>query len=200
MDTRVLLIKSTEIVTFLFAAFGGFLLKVAPPEAGGAQFGVGISSILTLCVLLYISAVSLNLPQHVYEKRWLIAAGVSFVIALSASFFYQSNFLKYTFHYPTESSEEIYFRGTTMTEKAEEYCGKRFEIVTVQDCVGDFGGLATRGRVWQPDSIQTATLFLTSNYIVVILSLATTIFCLTEGILSPRGMFENTPDEGEVGE
>jgi hypothetical protein len=182
---RTLLVRSIEIVTFLFAAFGHFLTEIAPPEEGGTQFAIGISSLLALCALLYISAISKRLPPKKFATRWLISAGVFLAMALATALIYQANFLKYTFHFPHEHSTEIYIGGTTYTAEAMRY-RQGHPQKSVQDILLDFGGLEARTHLWTEVSMREATMWLTTNYIAFVLSVAATIFSLTEGVLVNR--------------
>jgi hypothetical protein len=178
-----ILVKSIQVVTFIFAAFGHFLHDIAPPEEGGTQFAVGISSLLALCVLLYVSAISKNLPSKKFKRAWLIAAGAFMVMALSTALLYQSNFLKYTFRFPHDHSEEIYFGGTAYTAKATQYRQEN-PGKSIQQVLLDFGGLEARTTIWPEHSIRAAMLWLTTSYIAFVLSVAAAIFSLTEGILA----------------
>jgi uncharacterized membrane protein len=58
MKTKNILAKGIQVVIFLFAGFGNFLLNVAPPVEADPSFAVAISSILALFVLLFISAIT----------------------------------------------------------------------------------------------------------------------------------------------
>jgi hypothetical protein len=178
-----ILVKSIQGVMFIFAAFGGFLRDIAPPEEGGTRFAVGISSVLALCVLLYVSAISKKLHLKEFKTTWLIAAGAFMVVALIAALLYQSNFLKYTFHFPYDDSEEIYFGGTAYTATATQYRQENPEK-SIQQVLLDFGGLEARRKVWPERSIRAAMLRLTLSYIAFVLSIAAAIFSLTEGILA----------------
>jgi hypothetical protein len=170
-------------VGFLFAGFGQFLHKAAPPAEGGTSFAVGMSSVLVLCAFLYISALSKNLPRKSFKVRWLSAAACFFVIAVCAAPFYYFSLLRSTFHFPDEASREIYTGGTSYTPQAEQY-RRAHPNISIQELVLDFGGIEARHRIWTPESMRSVKLKLTSLYIVLALSLAAGIFCLTEGVLT----------------
>jgi hypothetical protein len=55
MDKKAILRSAVSAVAFIFTMFGGFFLKVAPPEEVDAKFAVGITSFCVLVTLLVIS-------------------------------------------------------------------------------------------------------------------------------------------------
>src|SRR5579864_1135681 len=101
-EFKNLLASFIEVVTFLFAAFGGFLKKVAPPDQAGAQYPVGIMSFLMLILLLAISAIARKTSAKTAFKRWVGGGLILFVFALFASFLYPYALSHYT--YPQESA------------------------------------------------------------------------------------------------
>ena len=187
MSSKTVLARAIEVVAFLFAAFGHALVNIAPPEEGDTTFAVGIGSLLALCVLLFISAVSKNLPRRKFKRRWLLAAGVFFAVTLTSVFFYFSNLNTYTFRYPPETLVDVHIGGgEAFTPLAQD---RRTMIPNepVASLVSAFGGVEYRERVWTDESLRDARMILTVNYVLLVLSLAATIFCLTEGILvDPR--------------
>lgn len=182
METKRIISRSIEIIVFIFGAFGGFLKNVAPPGEANARYAVGISSMLALCVLLFISSISKGQPKQKFKKRWLTAAGVLFGVAIVAAFAYRWNIDRLTFPFPPESRTADYVAGTKLTELAKGFLEENPGL-TRSDLVDKFGGLAMRERVWTAKSIREAKMVLTINYVLVTLSLTATVFCLTEGIL-----------------
>jgi hypothetical protein len=186
MRSKQLLVRGVEIVTFLFAAFGHFLLNVAPPEEGRLRISIGIASVLTLGLLLYISALARALPARTHKRAWLIAAGSLLAVVIVALPWYRSNLGKYTFAYPAPDSPSSFVRGSELWPKAAAYW-KSNPHKTVQDIVGDFGGPGARTVVWTEASIQSASTILGIHYLVVVLSLTSALFCLTEGFAGRAG-------------
>ncbi len=75
MNSKALLAKGIEVIVFLFAGFGHFLMNIAPPDETGVSFPAGISSLLALCILFFISALSSKKqPRGKTKKKWLIAS------------------------------------------------------------------------------------------------------------------------------
>ena len=196
MGTKQILTRAIEIVTFLFAAFGHFLLDIAPPEEGGSRMAVGIASFLTLGVLLYISALAKAAPAEKHRKAWFLAAGLLLVAAIVAAPWYRSNLLQHTFPFPTTGSPTSFMKGTELTPRADQYWTSNPQK-TEQEVVLDFGGVADRELVWTASSIRKATMILTVHYLVVVLSLAMAIFCVTEGIAAgPKSLLASSEPEG----
>ncbi|NKB81092.1 MAG: hypothetical protein GKS05_04210 [Nitrospirales bacterium] len=180
MPSKNVLAKAIGIVSFLLAAFGGVFKRIAPPEEAGTHFSVGLASVLTLCLFLFISAITKNQERSKFKQRWLTAATVFFVGSIVASMTYFWNHDRLSFNFP-EGSEAKYMAGTKMTEEYAEYM-KTENIGSKSDLIKDVS-LKDRNKVWKEPSIRRAKLILVSNYVVFVLSIAATIFCLTEGIL-----------------
>ncbi len=186
MKTKNILVRGAQVITFLFAGFGNFLLNVAPPVEGDPSFAVAVSSILTLFALLFISATTKNYNQKFLKKIWLGASLLFFVTALISSIIYKDNLNTLTFSYPPENPLAQHIAGTVFTPVAEKYRQENPQK-TLAETVAAFGGLASLERVWTRDSIVHAKKVLTVNYILVVLSVAFMLFSLTEGVLvSPK--------------
>ncbi|MDQ1589757.1 MAG: hypothetical protein QOG71_384 [Pyrinomonadaceae bacterium] len=181
MDNKYLS-RGVQLVTALLAAFGGFLLNIAPPDETGVKFAVGISSFLMLLVFLFIAALTQNSLAPSRKKYWLGVAGLCALIFIATAFLYRSNFEKLTFLYPPDDSAQVrYVNGTERTPNAEEQMRQRPTLSRAQ--LLDKFGEANRHETWTQDSIDRARTTLVVNYVVMVLSLALTFFCLTEGIL-----------------
>jgi hypothetical protein len=162
-----LLIKGIEVIGVLFAAFGGFFVGIAPPQAADAKFAVGLSSFLALIALFFISALS----KKRYRKMWLISA-----------YFYKKTYDALTFGYPPGSTQVEHIAGTELTKDAQEYKQKNPTISNAQ-LLAKFGGLENKGEVWPEESISRARTKLIGSYVFLVLAIASAIFALTEGVL-----------------
>ena len=182
MNTKAILTRGIQVTTFLFAAFNNFLMNITPPGETESRFAVGISSLLALFILLFISAISMNQPRKRLRKIWLTTSVIFFAVVVIASYIYKSNLDKLTFSFPPGSQKLEHIAGTTLTPEAMNY-QKEHPFKTASEIVADYGGLAFIERVWTRDSIQRAKMILTINYVLVVLSIAAMIFSLTEGIL-----------------
>lgn len=175
---RSVLVKGIEIVGVLFAAFGGFLVGIAPPQTADAKFAVGISSLLALIILFTIVA----LAKKEYRTAWIITAVCLFMVGAGAAYYYKTIFDELTFAYPAGSTKIEYVAGTELTTAASDYRQQHQGISNAQ-LLAKFGGLQNRGKVWPEDSANKARRKLTSSYVILVLALATAIFALTEGVL-----------------
>lgn len=185
MNTKKLIARSIGIVSFIFAAFGGFLKDIAPPEEAHAKYAIGISSMLVLCLLLVISALSQHKPQKKFKNQWLTTSIITFILTIIFSLMYYWLSLKYTFTYPSENEIEELIAGSMLTPDAKEYLNRIYpQNLDNSQLLADFGGIKNRHMVWTNSSIIKVKIILTITYIMLVLSLSTTIFCLTEGILT----------------
>jgi hypothetical protein len=175
-DYKKLLTPFIQTVTFLLAAFGGFLRKVAPPADVGAFYPVGILSFLTLIVLLIISTLGRRKEGETAYKPWLIAGIVLFVVALPTSFLYPHMLGVYTYpqNAPLES-RKISASDAHLTTDARGYKSVHHDA-TAEELVQNFED----GDVWSKAGIEEAELQLLLCYAALVLSLAGAIFCLLE--------------------
>lgn len=172
------LVKGIEIVGILFAAFGGFLAGIAPPQEADARFAVGISSFLVLIILFIVSALS----DKKYRRAWIIVAACLLIISVGSAFYYKTTYNSLTFEYPPGSKEVEHIAGTELTELAKSYKQQHEGISNAQLLAG-FGGLQNKGKVWKEDSINAARTKLIFSYVALVLAIASAIFALTEGAL-----------------
>lgn len=175
---RSILAKGIEIVGVLFAAFGGFLAGIAPPQAADSRFAVGISSFLALIILFTIAALS----KKKYRKGWIITAVCLFAIAGGAVYYYKVTYDALTFEYPPGSTKVEHIAGTEFTPEAKEYKLQHQGLSNAQ-LLAKFGGLQNKGEVWPEISVNNARRKLISSYIILILAITASIFALTEGAL-----------------
>jgi TRAP-type uncharacterized transport system fused permease subunit len=182
--TKNILVKGIEIVGILFAAFGGFLAGVAPPQAADARFAVGVASFFALIILFIIASVT----KRKHRKNWIITAGVLFIVSIVSAFYYWSNSLELTFEYPPGSAQTAYISGTELTPNAREYV-QQHQDTSKAKLLAMFGGLPNLSKVWPDESVKRARTKLIASYVLLVLSIASTIFALTEGVFSVGGSF-----------
>jgi hypothetical protein len=173
-----LLIKGTKVVGVLFAAFGGFFVGIAPPQAADAKFAVGLSAFLALIVLFIISA----LCKKKYRSVWLITACVLSVVIMFAAYYYKSNYDALAFEYPPGNTPVEHIAGTELTQDAREYKQKNPNLSSSQ-LLAKFGGLENKDEVWTEESISKARTKLIGSYVFLVLAIAGAVFALTEGVL-----------------
>lgn len=173
-----LLAKFIQIVVFLFAAFGGFLNEVAPPTQTNPKMAVGLGSFLVLIVLLIISAVARNVPAAKSNKKWIVAGCVFFVLAGVSGLLYPWTLSKLTYYYPPPPDAAVAWRvsGLELTQTAKDFIERE---------PGNYGPAQLEQNlryedIWTERSLAKAKLLLLSNYLCLVLSISTSIFCLLE--------------------
>jgi hypothetical protein len=103
---------------------------------------------------------------------------VFFVIAIGSAWEYGVSLDRLTFWYPPAHPTARYVAGTVLTPKGQQYEPSPEQYSKV---VFEFG-LDNRDKIWTGDSILHSKHVLCAYYVVTIVSLAGTIFCLTEGV------------------
>lgn len=173
-----LLAKFIQIVVFLFAAFGGFLNEVAPPTQTNPKMAVGLGSFLVLIVLLITSAIARNLPAARSNKKWIIAGCFFFVLAVVSGMLYPWTLSKLTYYYPPPPDAAVAWRvnGLELTQTAKDFIERE---------PGNYGPAQLEQNlryedIWTESSLAKAKLLLLSNYLCLVLSISTSIFCLLE--------------------
>lgn len=180
--TKRRLMKAMGIVSFLFAAFSGFLKDVAPPPETGAWKWVGFSSFAVLIVFLYVSALSAGRSNLKMRRIWLVVSACFFALAVGSGIVYGLALDRLTFWYPPGNATGRYLAGTVFTSKGETFHASPEQYPGV---VFEFG-LDNRDKIWTPESITHAGHVLCGYYSTFLVSLAACIFCLTEGAM--RGL------------
>jgi hypothetical protein len=186
MNVRVILAKAFEAVTFLFAGFGFFLKKIAPPDrvsetgSGPAPFAVGLASVLAMLVLLYVSALAAQRRTQ-YRRRWLIASGISLTIAplLGLGYFLAQSRL--TVAFPPDAPDHLWVAGTYLQSKPAELRAGGMSNGALLDY---YGGPKYIDKVWPAQAQDQAQIILVTLYVAFVLSVACTVFCITEALLN----------------
>jgi len=176
-DYKGLLVSFVEIVVFLFAAFGGFLKSIAPPEQSRAPYIVGILSFLALIALLIVSAVARSAPGERYRRGWIFAGVLAFVAALPASFLYPQALAQHTWWYPPDKAVQR-LRGldTNFTQPVKDFLKSNPQESAPERLARNF----ELDQIWTQQSMDRAASKLTALYAWLVLSLATAVFCLLE--------------------
>jgi len=177
-DYKSILTSFIQVVTFLFASFGGFLKTIAPPEQVQASYSIGILSFLVLIILLIISAVARTAKGVKFKRHWIIAGATAFALALPPSYFYHVALNSYTWSYPPENPVKR-LRGldSDYTEEVKSFLmNNNINVYPLTELVRNF----EIDAIWTPQSLKKASAKLFVLYAWLVLSLATSIFCLLE--------------------
>lgn len=179
---KKLLTTFVEAVVFLFAAFGGFLTKIAPPPQTNAAYAVGVGSFFILILLMIISAIARSAPARRHRRKWVRAGVICFLIALPLGLLYPWVLGKLTYAYPPLPEEPVAQRvnGWDLTDTAKEFIKEKPGNYTPAQLELNL----PYEEIWTADSVSKATIILLLNYTFLILTLATAIFCLLEANIS----------------
>jgi len=172
-----ILARAIQIVGVLFAAFGGFLASVAPPDELKPAL-----AFLTLGVLLLVSALARHAPPDKHKFLWLGAGTLTLVLFGGLGLAYQRSLLVRTFPFPRTTSTTSFVAGTELTADGRRYVAENPASSTT-DMVLNFGGLDQRARVWTEASINRSRTVLLTLYLSLVVCVAATIFSFTEGLL-----------------
>jgi hypothetical protein len=185
-DPLKILKSAVQIIVFLFAAFGGFLSGLAPPEETGVRIVLGFASFVCLILLLVVSALASALTKAVWVSL-AIVTGISFVLA---TFTYQRQLQELTFVWSPSNTAYV-TGGDDLTPKAAA-ARQRDPSLSDYDLVAGFGGIDKnagidrRSAVWPQGAILSASRTLTFGYVWTVLSGAVAVFCALEAAMKPR--------------
>ena len=179
---KKLLASFIEVVTFLLAAFSGFLKNVAPPDATGASYDVGILSFLLLIVLLTISAMS-RLARRPMGRKWLVAGVVCFVLALPAAYGYPKILRAHTYA-PKFDAKTRHVKASSeyLTKPAKQFADEHPTESSAADLEQNFA----YDDIWTKEGLELAEQKLLLGYAWLVLALCTAIFCLVEANVADK--------------
>jgi hypothetical protein len=178
-DYKKLLTSLIEVVTFLFAAFGGFLKKIAPPDEAGASYPVGILSFLVLILLMILASAGRDAQSRTALGRWRLAGVLLFVLAIPVCFLYPYLLSRYT--YPHQSEP-----GARQVSAPDEYLtadARQYKLANPAATPDDLSRNLPDGDVWTKAGVERTALWLLAAYAWLVLALAGAIFCLLEANL-----------------
>jgi hypothetical protein len=164
----------------LFAAFGGFLTKVAPPTAANSEYVVGFGSFLVLIILIAISALTLSAPPKKLWRKWMIGGTFFFVLALASGLVYPWTLSHLTYAYPPPPDAPVGYHvagySYELTETAKEFLTNNPQM----NSPGELELNLPYEEIWTPGSVETSKFLLQANYLLLLISISTSIFCFLE--------------------
>jgi hypothetical protein len=175
-DLKTLLASGIQVVTFLLAAFGGFLKAIAPPDQTGASYAVGVMSFLTLIALMIVSAIARGGSGQKARPNWIKTGIALFVIAVIASIAYPFALSRYT--YPQQS--ELKARRVNGSESYLTADALRYKHSHPDATAEELTQNLPDDDIWTRAGINRAQMFLLLAYASLVLSLSGAIFCLLE--------------------
>ena len=186
MDARTILGRVFATITPIFAAFGGVLVDIAPPSDRPGQsdyIAVGIASLGSAAIMLLVMALTQKWSQQKRRRFFIPAAVFSFVVGLVGVVLYVGWFRHHTVLYPPEAAHPVRsVMGNEHLPDPARYVDKYPEM---QDnpvgLLRKFGGKPS--SVWTATSIEAVRSWLLATYTVIAMLLASTLICLSEGVL-----------------
>jgi hypothetical protein len=174
---KKVLVSLIQVVLFLFLAFGGFLKRVAPPDEANPGFYVGIVSFFVLIILLVIAALARRLPGARNRRGWMLGGIACFLVAIPCAVIYPKMLHKYTYASP-DYPRRLRVKGSDdgLTKVVKEWLQEQPYVPDASELVRKF----PPGQVWEKEAIERARTTLLLSYAALVLSLATSIFCLLE--------------------
>lgn len=182
MDQRDLFHTAGAAVAGLLAAYGGFLLKIQPPDQAMPAYAVGFASLLGSIVYLFIILISKSLPTKFARGILLVLTAISLLGLITSGIVYQNTFGKSTFLYPDGTGQYIRLvHGDQLTPGAHHVKDKDPGI-SDEELLEGFGGVKYMARVWTPDSTLQQQRRLSWGYILLVVSICATVFSLLKVI------------------
>jgi len=175
------LVRAIQVVGVLFAAFGGFLAKIAPPDETHPAIAVGLASFLTLGVMLFVSALAKHARRR-HKALWLSTGVVALAFGGGLGLAYHGSLLLRTFPYSEPTSDSSYIAGTELAPEGQLYVTNHPSEGTTE-MVRNFGGVNQRARIWTEPSMAQSRRVLTAMYVALVVCFAIAIFSLSEGAL-----------------
>lgn len=171
------------VVTYLLGTFSDFLgVAAAPPfhplHDASTRLTVGMASFGSLIAFLVIVAVVrafVNIPRVVPLILCLICA-VGFVVAGAR---YKRDRERLSFDYVGED----YSGGYRLTPFADSLV-RQDPTITKTSLIQNAGGVRQAATIWPADSIDAAHDHLSLLYIVFVVAALSSVFWLTQGLLS----------------
>lgn len=190
MKERLDVLKSAlGVVVFLFAALGGYLLDVSPPDTQdtfNANFPTGLAQFVALLLFLLAGVWFRNQLQTSPDprrllRRWTLFSGVLVGLALVSGMAYYYYFGEYVVYHPAWELRLV--RGE-LIDTALEICredhkvGHACELYLLQEYF-TFDQVVNH-FLWTKSSVTTAKFILLGSYLAFIISLSGALFCLIE--------------------
>ncbi len=199
-----LLKSAIAVIVFLFGAFSGFLLKFTPPDPSDElNIPIGIAQFLSLAILLFVSllcnyqATKKKADQRKFVRVWLWIAGTLIIAFAVSGIVYYGNIKKHTIR---QSDWDVrLIRGSELTKDSKEICKEDKQNSSDADCESyllykyyNSNEIIDKHLLWTEESVNSATMTLLINYIIVIVSISGLLFSMVE--LLSWSMFNKKKD------
>jgi general stress protein CsbA len=186
-----MLARAAKAVAAIFSGFGGFLLKVQPPEGVLNGFTIGLATTVSALVFLFLSVL---VQGRIGNKYRLVLLVLTLVLAAAGVFSglqYQSAFGMLTLDLPAQSGSEKIVVGDQLTQRAAARKAQTGE--SLSNLLLDFGGKSHREDVWTRESINNAKVLLSNGYLKMSVFISASVFCFAELLFPSAGRKREDP-------
>jgi hypothetical protein len=151
---------------------------------GPKSFTIGFGSVLCGLFFLGISALSLTFRPTSHKRVFAVLSIALAVSVVYVGIQYQQLTGQLTIDVPSSGATKKIVIGAQLTAAAQAYVQKHPE--PLRDVLLDFGGESQRESVWPRESINSAKIRLSNWFIALTVSIAGSLFCLTELLVRPQ--------------
>ncbi len=183
MNSKTIILRGFQIVAVIFAGFNGFINDWGPPidAFSKTSFEVGFTSFLAFIILLIIFSISKYYPNLIKKKGWISISIFFFVTTIVLGVTYRTHLREHIVEFP-KGSMNLLIIGNDYTKSAKTFMEDN-NITSNNEVIGAFGGASEINRVWETKSINRVIKIISALYIMFVLSICISIFCITEGVL-----------------
>lgn len=190
--------RAIQAVVSVFAAFGGFVMHIQPPEEAYRGFPIAFAGALSALLLLLLSAVGREAANSVFYRRICMALSAVLIAGAGAiGVTYQNQVLTRTADIPgVNGGQELkVVIGTEYTAETQRWMQNNpCSTSEVSSCSNAallvHFGLDRRDLVWTEKSILESVRTLNNTYLAFAVLLSSSVFvlleCLGEHILEAK--------------
>lgn len=186
MGNKTLLIRAAELVGIFLSLAGGFLLNVIPIDDNNiwlSQFAVGVGFSVIFVALLLTWSLAKHYFNFISIKAWHKASIVSMFVFFTSAIYYFTLLNNYTYVVPQADSTR---------DKIIRVHGRQFSVLaqtwwqdqnnpSKSEMLKNFG--YKHDAIWTEKSTRSMELGMLIVYLTMTLSLALSVFTLSEGTL-----------------
>jgi hypothetical protein len=178
--------RAIQLVASVFAAFGGFLANIQPPQQAYRGFSVAFAAVLATLALLLLSALGRKWAKSTIYNGLCLAFGVVLIVGVAvAGVRYQDLTLMRTVDVGSGAKPQRMVIGTQLTGAAAEWINQNPCSIqnpyscSTQRLLTHFG-TDSIDLVWTKDSILESVKILNDVYLTFAVLLSSSVFVLGE--------------------
>jgi hypothetical protein len=202
--------RALQAVASVFAAFGGFVVNIQPPEEAYLGYSIALAGVLSALLLLLLSAVGRSVANFVTYRRVCLILGAALIVGVGAAgVSYQNVVLVRTLDIPgaNGSKPAKVIIGTELTPAARKWvqdnpCSLEMPFSCSNRSLFMHFGLDAKELVWTRESILESVRILNDLYLTFAVLLSSSTFvlceCLGESFLVDRDLGETHDDSTQT--